>query len=254
MSIWITGDIHGSPKRLSVDSFPEQKEMSKENDYVIMLGDFGLVWDYKGESKTEKYWLNWLEDKPITILFVDGNHENFDRLDSYPTEEWCGGEVHKIRPHIIHLMRGQVFNIDDCSIFTSGGASSHDISDGILELNDPEFSKKRKVLDKNPVAMYRVNHVSWWAKELPNEAEMQKGLGNLKKQKNKVDYIITHCAPASTVALIGHGTYEQDKLTRYLENIKQSVDYKKHFFGHYHINRQINDKEICLYEQITQIW
>lgn len=70
--IYITGDIHGDPSKLSSDIFPEQKEMTKD-DYVIICGDFGLIWEQK-ESKTEKYWLDWLEEKPFTTLFVDGNH------------------------------------------------------------------------------------------------------------------------------------------------------------------------------------
>ena len=89
MAVWITGDIHGNPQRFSTDNFPEQKEMTKD-DVVIILGDFGLVWDYSGENKTEKYWLDWLENKPFTTLFVDGNHDNFDRLDDYPIEQWHG--------------------------------------------------------------------------------------------------------------------------------------------------------------------
>ena len=46
MSVWITGDIHGNPVRLSTDSFYEQKEFSgnKDENIVIILGDFGLVW------------------------------------------------------------------------------------------------------------------------------------------------------------------------------------------------------------------
>lgn len=89
MAIYVTGDIHGNPSRLSTDIFPEQKEMTKE-DYVILLGDVGLVWDYKGESKNEKYWLDWLETKSFTTLFIDGNHENFSRLNSYEVSEFCG--------------------------------------------------------------------------------------------------------------------------------------------------------------------
>ena len=77
--------------------------------------------------------MDWLEGKPFTTLFVDGNHENFDRLYAYPVEEWHGGKVHKIRPSVIHMMRGQVFAIDGKSVFTFGGASSHDIDGGILE-------------------------------------------------------------------------------------------------------------------------
>ena len=43
MSIWITGDCHSDFHRFSIDVFPEQKEMTKE-DVVIICGDFGGVW------------------------------------------------------------------------------------------------------------------------------------------------------------------------------------------------------------------
>lgn len=77
MAVYVTGDTHGDwMSRLKTSSFPEQKEMTKD-DYVIILGDFGL-WD---NSKREKYNLDWLEDKPFTTLFVSGNHENYDILD-----------------------------------------------------------------------------------------------------------------------------------------------------------------------------
>lgn len=56
--------------------------------------------------------------------FVDGNHENFDRLYEYPVEEWHGCKVHKIRSLVIHMMRGQVFEIEGQNIFTFGGPSS----------------------------------------------------------------------------------------------------------------------------------
>ena len=53
MAIWVTGDIHGDPSRLSVSHFSEQKEMTKQDEnFVIICGDFGLVWEYRGESKT----------------------------------------------------------------------------------------------------------------------------------------------------------------------------------------------------------
>ena len=104
--IFVTGDCHADYRKFTIENFPMQKELSKE-DYVIICGDFGGVWSKDTESKEEKWWMNWLEDKPYTTLFVDGNHENFDRLYSYPVEEWHGGKVHKIRPSVIHLMRGQ---------------------------------------------------------------------------------------------------------------------------------------------------
>ena len=250
MSVWITGDTHGDwINRLNVDSFPEQKEMTKD-DYVIICGDFG-IWD---NSKREKYNLDWLDDKPFTTLFVSGNHDNYDILDSLEAKEWHNGLVNFIRPSVIHLMRGQVFNIEDKTFFSFGGASSHDISDGILEPDDPSFKEKKKQLDKDPFALYRINHVSWWERELPNEEEMKNGLDNLKKENNKVDYIITHSPSTSELYLMGgKGLYQSDILTNYLEEVKANTEYKRHFFGHMHVNKAINEKDICLYEQIIRI-
>lgn len=105
MSVWISGDIHGNPIRLSTDNFYEQKEFSgdKNENTVIILGDFGLVWNRDEESNTEKHWLDWLEDKPFITVFIDGNHDNIPRLDSYPIKEWNGGLVNEIRPHVLRL-------------------------------------------------------------------------------------------------------------------------------------------------------
>ena len=247
--IFITGDTHGDwMNRLKVESFPEQKEMTKD-DYVIILGDFG-IWD---DSKREKYNLDWLEDRPFTTLFVSGNHENYDILDNLPIEEWHGGKVNFIRPSVIHLTRGQVFSIEDKTFFAFGGASSHDISAGILEPDDPLFKEKKRLLDKDPFALYRINHVSWWQRELPNEEEMDNGYENLERNNGCVDYIITHSPPASVIALLGQGLYEQDRLTQYLENIRAHTEYKRWFMGHMHLNKAINDKDIILYEQIIRI-
>ena len=246
--IYITGDTHGDVRRFNTTSFYEQKEMTKD-DYVVILGDFGLIWDWRGESREERNWLNWLEDKPFTTLFIDGNHENHDRLCEMPVEIWNGGKVHKVRPSVIHLMRGQVFTIDNKKLFTFGGASSHDIKDGILEPGDPRIKRWSKDYDK----LFRINKQSWWERELPTEEEMQEGRDNLAKNNWIVDYVLTHCTSASTTALMGEGLYGQDILTRYLQELKEKLTYKKWFFGHHHIDKQVTVEEICLYEQIIRI-
>ena len=85
--------------------------------------------------------MDWLERLPFTLAFVDGNHENYDAIESYHVEEWHGGKIQRIRPHVLHLMRGQIFELEGYRFFTMGGARSHDIEDGILELNDPNFER-----------------------------------------------------------------------------------------------------------------
>lgn len=255
MSTWITGDIHGNPVRLSTDSFYEQKDFSgnKDENVVIITGDFGLVWDRGKESSREKYWLKWLENKPFTTVFVDGNHENFERLETYPVKEWNGGLVNEIRPHVLRLRRGEVFTIEDKKFFAFGGASSHDISDGILDYEDEDWREKAWELERKGKDMYRVKGLTWWEEELPSEEEMDNGRKNLEKNGDCVDFIITHSPPASVIAMLGHGIYEQDRLTRYLEDIRQNTEFKRHFMGHMHINKALNDKDILLYEQIIRI-
>ena len=88
--IYVTGDIHLNIDihKLNTKNFPEQNKLTKD-DYVIICGDTGLTWD---KSNEVKYWVDWLNKKNFTTLFVDGNHENFDILNSLAVEEWNGEE------------------------------------------------------------------------------------------------------------------------------------------------------------------
>ena len=103
MAIFITGDTHGDFTRFKKKIFYEQAELTKD-DCVMIAGDFGGIWDGSAE---ERHWLDWLEAKPFTTLFVSGNHENFDMLAEFPIEDWHGGRVQRVRPSVIHLMRGR---------------------------------------------------------------------------------------------------------------------------------------------------
>ena len=245
--IIVTGDIHGNPfQRLNVENFPEGKTYTKE-DYVIILGDFGLVWD---DSAMEYSCLDWLENKPWTTLFIDGNHENYDLLNKFPIEEWGGGRVQKIRSSVIHLLRGEVYDIGGYKFLAMGGARSHDIQDGVLEAGDPRI----KIWKKDDFKLFRINHISWWEEEIPNEEERKNALKNLAENDYKVDYILTHEAPSSDVVLMDHLLYHPDEYSKWLEmEIRQKVKYKKWFFGHYHLNLDVNEKETCLFERRVRI-
>ena len=246
-TIFITGDTHGDFTRFSGDIFPEQKEMTKD-DYVIVCGDFG-IWD---GSKRENYWLNWLDGKPFTTLFVTGNHSNYDMLGKLPVSKWNGGNVQFIRDGVIHLMRGQIYEISGKHFFTMGGASSHDIDAGILEPDDPDFKSKRNQLDRR-MALYRINHISWWKEELPNDDEYETARRNLDTSGWSVDYIVSHCCPSSIADIIGGGLYKHDRLTDFFDEVKDRCTFDYWFFGHYHDNRALMRKFILLYEQILQI-
>ena len=248
MTVFITGDVHGDFSRFKKEIFYEQAELTKD-DYLIVTGDFGGLWD---GSPNERYWLDWLDARPFTTLFVSGNHENFDMLAKLPKEEWHGGEVQRVRPSVIHLMRGQIYSIGGKKFFTMGRASSHDVSGGILEPDDPEFRKKRKRLEASG-ALYRVNHRSWWAAELPSEEECQTARANLEKHGWTVDYIITHCCPTSVQDELSGGAYKADHLTDFLEEVSQKCEFRYWFFGHYHDDGVVGKKYVLLYRQIIKL-
>ena len=221
--IYVTGDTHGNFLCFQLEHFPEQAGMTKE-DMVIIAGDFGGVWF--GDSRDNEA-LDWLESLPFTVAFVDGNHENFDALATYRVEEWHGGKIQRIRPHVVHLMRGQVYELDGYRFFMMGGAKSHDTD-------------------------HRINHISWWQQELPSDEEYSEALQNLERCNWQVDYVITHCAPTS-IARKGSRHNEADRLTDFLQEVWERAKYHYWLFGHYHDNRAIDEKHILLWEQIVRV-
>ena len=62
--IYVTGDTHMKIdiNKLNTNNFPQQKQLTKK-DFVIVCGDFGMVWN---GGKEEKYWLNWLNENNFT--------------------------------------------------------------------------------------------------------------------------------------------------------------------------------------------
>ena len=114
-SIFVTGDRHGDITSFSKEYYYEFKDELKNSDkkenFVIVCGDFGFIWSIDRNNKQEKFEIDVIEDKPFTTLFVDGNHENFDRLShDFETVDFCGGKAHKIRGSIYHLMSALDFN------------------------------------------------------------------------------------------------------------------------------------------------
>lgn len=223
--IYVTGDIHADLDigKLSVDRFPQQRSLSKE-DYLIICGDFGLVWD---GSKRELWWRKWLSDKNFTTLWVDGNHENFDYLPDFPVVNRFGGRVREISQSIYHLERGQILTIDGKRFFVMGGAASHDKE-------------------------YRKEHLSWWKEEMPSKEEMETAIHALDAGGWSVDYVLTHCAPRS-VQLMLASWYKNDELTGFLERVRQDLHFKRWFFGHYHTDAQLNEQFVALYNRIIPI-
>lgn len=223
--VFLTGDTH-IPIDIDKLDFPEQEQMTRE-DYVIVLGDFGLLWHW---DETFEHYLEWLKEKPYTLLWLDGNHENHEWIQSLPEATWHGGSVHYVAENIIHLARGSIFDIDGKHFFVMGGALSYDRA-------------------------YRIPHISWWPQERPSITDICQAEKTLKAVDGKVDYVLTHTCPVEVLTAIKkrHPEYNFDNEDHYVENLLQDIKdrliFKEWFFGHWHENFTYNNYR-CLYDDI----
>ena len=139
--VYLTGDTHGD-----IDRFKHGKlRWLGKRDTVVVLGDFGFVWD---GSKEEQKKLDWLRKRPYTLLFLDGSHENYDLLKQYPTEERFGGKVQALGGNVYHVCRGSVLELEGKKYLCFGGAESPD-----REEREPG--------------------VNWWKQEMPPMKNMR---------------------------------------------------------------------------------
>lgn len=253
--IYITGDTHGNFARFSKKSLIRQQVELTDRDFVIVCGDFGLCW---ARDKTFEYNCKLFSNKQYTVLWVSGNHENYDMIEEFPVELWHGGKVrHIVRNKVILLERGQIFEIAGKTFFTFGGAASHDIQGGILDPADPMFiKKKRMLLASGGQNHFRILHESWWSQELPTAIELQDGLRNLENVNYKVDYVITHCCSTSLQNKLCSGIpdmYQPDILTDYFDDLEKKLQFNHWYFGHYHSDINIADKYTLLYHALIPI-
>ena len=218
--LYITGDIHGDLMRF-LPTLTEQ-------DYVLVCGDFGIPWGRMGAqngrllqgqpiSYKDGKKLKQLAKLKATFLFVDGNHENFDLLESFEEREWHGGRVHVIQENVLHLMRGEVFTLGSINFLAFGGARS---------------------VDK----YWREPHLSWWEQETATEQDYQNAIKNLTRVHNKVDYVFSHTAPGHflmpyTNELGFNPLASPDFTMTILSQLYRRLEWKCWYFGHFHINK-----------------
>ncbi len=205
--IYVTGDTHGDITRF------KQKEIKKlkKGDTLIVCGDFGFIWD---GSKKETKMLKWLSKQKYQILFVDGCNENYQLLEKYETSEWNGGQVQIIADGIIHLLRGEIYQIEGKSIFTFGGGDAAQL----IDLPE-EFSTQ--------------------GREQPTVKETSNGLENLQAHQNKVDIIITHDAPTKITQAMNVEENGISFIQNYLDVIRKQATFKAWYYGKYHKNKII---------------
>ena len=230
MRLIITGDTHGDPvKRFR--SVMESIKASEgtdctftKKDLMAVVGDFGVIWgpDTPKQRRIEKSILDELEAMPFTTVFIDGNHENFDRILALPEDERFGGKVGVLSPSVLHLkQRGHVYDFGGMKTWCFGGGIS---------------------IDK----MLRKEGISWWAQEEPSKEEYEYGLRQLEEISWKVDMVFTHAAPTRALNALqlkpllardlGYEPNIYDPLSPYFDKVAERLNFDSWIFGHYHKN------------------
>ncbi len=222
--IFVTGDTHGD---ISWFKNPRLKKLG-EKDTLIVCGDFGFLWD---KSEKQKKNLETLKSKKYTICFVDGAHENFDILNAYTPYRWKGGNAHKIADNIFHLMRGEVFTLEEKTFFVMGGGESDD-----RDMREPG--------------------ISWWEEEMPSAEEIKNAEDNLKFNDFKVNYILTYEAPAMAKDFLNLHTNQasaMSPLNTYLQELMKNVEYYHWYFGSLHTDKEITSRMTAVFNKIYEL-
>ena len=246
--IYLTGDCHGDMSRFKFTDY-------QFNDIVIILGDFGGIFynESKQFNEARKEWeddiFGTLGDQRCTFLFIDGNHDNIDRLENLPTQYKFGNQVGVASDNVYWLKRGHVYTIEDKKFLCMGGALSQD--------------KHR-----------RTEGVDWWRNENPTFKDWNKLELELLNNDYKVDYVLTHTPPEFIVTrilkwqaesdpntprwMIEEGTMfnkSNDPTSKTLSKVYDMTKFDIWFFGHMHANVTFKDypKFVGLYEKIVPL-
>lgn len=224
MATFLKGDIHGN--LFEIIDFINRFNLGK-NDNIIILGDCGIAWrkDRKDLDQNIKLWNQC--SNGVKLYFLDGNHENFNILNSLPIENNMG----KIADNIYHLRRGQVYEFENKKILVCGGADSID--------------KYR-----------RIENFTWWKEETISQETID------DIPAGHYDYVLTHCCPRSIfeknkIYLSTLQFLDENKINHssedMLEQLKSKITFDHWFFAHYHINRNLDEKFTCLFEDFREV-
>lgn len=202
--IFITGDMHGDKTRFK----KVKKSGIKKGDTLLVCGDFGFLWN---NTSAEKRVLKWIGKRRYNVAFVDGYNDKAELLEAYPISEWNEGGARVISGKLVALLRGEVYHIEEKTVFAFGGGDS----------NDRENDSSNDYL------------------KLPTTEQIANAYENLAKVNNIVDIIITHDTSSKIKQFNDMETNELTHLHTFLQDISMSVKFKKWYCGKYHYNKII---------------
>lgn len=232
--IFITGDQHGCVDNIL---YLDYKENLTENDLVISLGDFGTpYWSAKRKVKNDLNTFELFNCIHTNYAIIQGNHsKRFERVKWFKQIEFCGANSFYFSqyPNFHFLQNGKVYNFNNMTFLIIGGGYS---------------------VDK----YYRLEHnMTWESEEQLNDKEKSE-IRNLISANGNYNFILSHVAPLELQPTwLFLPQVDQSKVDStqevFLSEIRKQVNYQGWFFGHYHGDYIIGEKEYLLYNNYIEI-
>lgn len=225
MKVMVLGDTHGN----TIEALRAVKSAAALNLPVIMqCGDFGL-WPGKGGMDYLDLLNAELLTQDIVLVWVDGNHEDFDQLDRLvahnPKNQW--GQTF-IRSNILYSPRGCKWKMEGKMWMTVGGAVS---------------------IDK----AYRKQGVSWWPQEQLTDEQLDKIVAHHEASPGPVDYLFTHDCPTNA-PFRGRWKNDMESLIHRERMDKLGKTIKPKLWFHGHMHTRFDGYEFPAYEPTTKVY
>ncbi len=233
MKILLSGDVHGNHdiSRVSKKNLRARGIVPEEIPYLIILGDWGVIWGDDRKSLAEEAYLKrWYDSMPWETLVLLGNHEGYDRIETLPRTDRHGGPVQQASERVFILQTGNVYTVAGLDFFVFGGAESQD-------------------------KLQRKPHVSWWPQEIPSELDLKRGVQSLEQVYGQVDYVLTHTCPTPMAHKLSDyiqsaNKKAQDPVCEMLDTLAKHVrGAKRWYFGHYHFDHSWKQYQ-CLWNKL----
>lgn len=232
--LYLTGDTHGD--NLGRFSFRRRPGMRSwtEDDVAVVLGDTALMWP--GYEKETAYVLDQLVSKPFAIVFILGNHDNYDWAETLPQVDVFGGTMRQIV--VDGVTYENRFIVDSWTVADLSGyhcllcahAKSHDI-DHLYQPDDKEGIAAAKRRGE----WFRVAHKTWWPQEELDIGAIEPFIQ--EHENERFDAILTHDCPGMFCSFAGHESGARMKATeqeRYFDDLRRRLDYGIWAHGHMH--------------------
>lgn len=208
MKLFILGDTHGNT---GWGQSMVKRAAELRCDAIVQVGDFG-IWPGPDGDKFLRKLNKTLSEHDLPLFFVDGNHEDFPKLermrrgDGMSALVMPNGQSNDVLTYIVHVPRGYVWSWSGRRLMGLGGAVSI----------DRQWRKPGK---------------SWWPQEQLTDEQAEAAC---KAIDGPIDVLFTHDAPTN-VPMPGmkediDSTAHRQRVTAVARVAQPSL----WFHGHYH--------------------